>query len=207
MWMSANARAVLCGQHDADSGCKSTHCHVAILDPQVTDEAMRKQKVKHEIAGAFSSTTSKVQSGEHKGKPLEFEKLAPYVLKGDPTNLMMASQGITQEMIDRWIAAWIDPEATKIRLDGDKFVKVGKKEHTADSKYAIIQEIVARIAQIDILTNRQLVDVVRDVIIKHEQVVGMYKIIDLCDAALMYSDKHKNTWKNAAVQFLDKRYA
>lgn len=197
-WLSTKSDAIVACQHDADDDVKNTHVHVAVLRPCGV-EGIRKQLVKNSLGGEKSSIMQKTLKTR---KPYDFYELAKYCVKGDSTTIRHTSLG--EQMMKEMQAAWVS-HRTQVVLQGDVFVKTSKT-HTHDSKYAIVQECVSKIAAWATVGNDQLVQVVREALVKREMALGMYKVMDICDAVLMYSGRHSNKWTAAAVSFLDKRY-
>jgi len=132
----------------------------------------------------------------------DFCKLVIYCIKGDMNNVRYTT--LDEQKMKELQAGWVTPR-TLVELQGGVFVKTSK-QHTHDSKYAIVQECVSKIAAWATVGNDQLVQVVREALVKREMALGMYKVMDICDAVLMYSGRHSNKWTAAAVSFLDKRY-
>jgi len=197
-WLVAKSGAVVCCQHDADDDIKSTHCHIAVLLP-IGNEGIRKQLLKHDLGGSHSSILQKTVKTK---VPYDFIELAKYCVKGDSTTVRRTTLG--EEMMKDLQAKWVSHRA-QVVLRGDVFVRESKK-HTADSKYAIVQEVVAKVAGLACLPMEELAKHVREALVKREMALGMYKVMDLCDSVLMYSKTHGHKWMASAVSFLEKRY-
>jgi len=198
LWLYGKSDAIVACQHDADDDIKSTHVHIAVLRPCGV-EGIRKQLVNRSLGGKNSSIMLKTLKGR---VPYDFYELAKYCVKGDSTTIRYTSLG--DQMMKELQSKWVAPR-TEVALAGGVFVKQSKI-HAHDSKYAIVQECVSKIAGWASIGNEQLVAVVREALVKREMALGMYKVMDICDAVLMYSGRHSNKWSAAAVAFLDKRY-
>lgn len=197
-WMMTKSGQVLVGQHDADEEVTSTHCHLAVKDPCGL-EGIRKQLIKHSLGAEKHSIMTKTKKGR---VPYSWWKLCVYIIKGDMSNYRAHSGELDLAAIQ---ADWKDYIPVQVALVGDKFVKTGTKVHDPNSKYSIVQECVAAIAD-KAIGNTELLNVVRQALIKREMCLGAYKVMDLCDSVLMYSKTHVNKWNTAMLQMLDKRY-
>lgn len=202
-WLQTRSAHILVGQHaphDTDDGI---HCHFAVLKPTVTVEGLRKNIKSHSWYEG-KETYSILLKAEKSREDLKFVPLCRYIIKGDRNHLKDTT--VPGPHVDLMQADW-RPVASKVVYDasGGRFVNAGVKSHDADSKFSIVQEIVAKVGD-EYLENERLAELVREALIKRDMVLGMYKVLDLCDAVRMYSKSNKHKWIASIVSVLDKRY-
>lgn len=113
-WMSAQCDDYIIGQHDADEEIKTTHCHVMIQNPKVTDKAYDKQRKKYGLGGGASRLLQKVAK---KHIDYDADKLGPYVTKGNITYVM--SYSYPEDTVRAWCENWVDTRAVVSAASGD----------------------------------------------------------------------------------------
>lgn len=99
-WMKSVSSRILCGQHDADEEIKTTHCHIA-LEPTVSNEAIRKQLIKHSLGGQKYSIMERVLKTH---ELIQYKPLCVYIVKGDPTHVKLTTE--THDDILRIASEW-----------------------------------------------------------------------------------------------------
>lgn len=100
-WMSGVSYRITVGQHDKDDDIKTTHCHIAI-EPKVSNEAIRKQIVKANLAGDKYSIMEKVLKTH---ELYEYRDLVKYIIKGDPLHIKYTTEhnDVILELSKEWI--------------------------------------------------------------------------------------------------------
>jgi len=101
-WLKEHTLRYIVAEHEADEEIATTHCHILIEGLKVTDEALRKQRVKH-CFGRGQSALMKVQ--EKTKQPYSQSGLAIYMIKGNP--LSVKSHSLADETIMEYELAWL----------------------------------------------------------------------------------------------------
>ena len=133
----------------------------------------------------YAVSTQRHDTG-HEGKSIDSDYIT-YMSKGhlDPKRF----GGYTQEFIDAKRSQWIDHEAKKtLLLEGGKLV-VHDEERKQKTKKELLEIMVANIK--DDMTQLEVLEEIRKVLVKERQVIGMYKVMDYYDSYLMYAQKGK----------------
>jgi len=123
-------------QHEADDKTKRIHCHI-LIETKLADNAIRETRNKvlgdkyrkddHWIA-------SKVQKGEHKGKPLSIEALLVYASKGkyDPSYVKLGAD-IPSSAIAEAKSAWKSQQTPSEKTDSMEALVAKCYEKTKES--------------------------------------------------------------------------
>jgi len=115
----------LCGQHEPDDEDKLIHCHFMLCDLQISNEALRKTLVKHDISGAkYSWLMTRI-----KNKGLyDYNHLGTYIMKGGKTTVYHTS--FDDEKIKEFIESWQIPHAILLKnKEYDEVKDVKKNEN------------------------------------------------------------------------------
>lgn len=94
---------VLVGQHDADEKVTTTHCHIMMVSPAVTTQAIEKARKKFSITGAGNSL---MKVTEKTRVPYEYFLLGKYCLKGVRSNLVF-SFSVPDVDIAKMLSMWV----------------------------------------------------------------------------------------------------
>lgn len=220
LWLQTRCTHYFVGEHPADQEVKNTHCHVAIYEP-CGAEGLRKALKRYELGGKKYSILTVCQNTK---VPYNFWKLMVYILKGDSLKFRRTDMYIFPDekptlvgwIQGQWINYGEEPDEAVLTdivdLSGQvidkKFIRKEKKEkvHDDNSKYAIVQEVVAVMGN-QHYDHDTLIKAVRNALVKRHQVLGMYKVMDLIDSVLMYSKSHQAKWLSAVGAMMQKRYA
>lgn len=101
-YLRTNCDRYLVAEHSSDDGCKTTHCHIMLVNYRYTSTSLDKERAKY-ITGRGQHALLKVQekSREPYGEPF----LGAYCLKGlDYTH---KSSSYTDAEIKEFIARWV----------------------------------------------------------------------------------------------------
>lgn len=108
-------------KHEKD---KRIHCHILLVNPTVQNEQLQKPLRKMQLAGNTDFYfNTKVASGKFKGKPIERDLTATYMIKG--RYAVNFSKNFSKEEMEAFRLSWVDsdlensklPVATKSRDD------------------------------------------------------------------------------------------
>lgn len=106
MYLADKSAKVLCAQHDADEDIPVTHCHVMIVTPEVTDQAIAKARMKYDIKGSGNSL---MKVTEKTRDPYDEKKLATYICKGNIDNVKLYTSYTHHNLVD-YVKTWIPRE-------------------------------------------------------------------------------------------------
>ena len=109
-WLAGVSYRITVGQHDSDDDIKTTHCHIAV-EPKVSNEAIRKQIIKHSLGGEKYGITEKALKTH---VLYEYRDLVKYIIKGDPENVKHTSEH--NELILELSKEWVN-RAKKLDVD------------------------------------------------------------------------------------------
>jgi len=125
------------------------------------------------------------------------KKFISYMSKGkyDPVYMY----GVSADEISVYKAQGYDKNA--IRLEGGKLIKP-IKEVVKKTKRELIELMVANIDPDATITD--VVKGVRQVLVKHNEVIGSYKVLEYVDAFMMYGSEQR--WLSNMVFMYEKRF-
>jgi hypothetical protein len=178
-------------QHDADGSVQRTHVHMYV-ETTLKPDAMkaRYKKVYNQIdKGDWSFKTATEDA----------DKYITYMSKGvlDPKFVV----GFEEDKLNELKSKWIDPKATKVVLQDGKLVKQ-TKEITAPTKRQMLEEMIATIGEGT--TTRETLVVIRKILMKYNQVIGQYKMMDYYDSIVMYSKPE--SWMYSMEKLITRKY-
>lgn len=197
-------------EHPADEDVNSTHVHLILIGCKYkTAEPLKRQ------FNAITQTTRKgneLWSWEHKDHPDPDIGFLKYMSKGSIAPKYL--KNISEQEVEHWRQQWKPntPKAPSLRqtsLDED-----AKKKLT---KYAIVLEVVKKVLEkhptavseerkeaiLADVPDDIIIKFIRNVLIKDNQVLGLYKVMDIYDAYVMYYQKEK--FLANCLQVLQKR--
>lgn len=176
-------------QHDADDEVTRTHCHLLVYGTKLMKTTMK--KAVERLCGAFEKTdwSFKTTYNAPDGvKPVD-KHFITYMSKGslEPA----AIHRITVGEINVFRSRWTSPTTLKIE-DGKMYIKPSKEEKTL-TKWEMLERMRAEYNEK--MTDKEVINVIKKVLVRNKQVVGMYKVLDYYDAIMLYSapDKFNET--------------
>lgn len=190
-------------EHEADKKVSTTHIHLIMLGcTYKTPEALKRK--------FFNITNRTDLSGnslwrwmpeddDYQGEPdVSFIK---YMSKGSLEPKFL--KNISQEECDYWKAKWEQFTAPS------KQTLLQTKDPKKLTKYDICQHVFNRIKEqnpgiaTENIPDELWFRSIRKVLIEHRQPLGLYKVVDIYDACIMYHDKSK--FLTNCLQILEKR--
>lgn len=114
-YLAENCARMLCGQHDEDDEIATTHCHVMLVSPTITSQAIEKARKKYGLVGQGNSLLKVTQKTR---EPYDEDILGSYITKGRIENIQSYS-GYEHHDLVRFCKTWVPRE---------KFAEAKKKE-------------------------------------------------------------------------------
>lgn len=209
-WITGlKADRLIAYQHDADEEIQRTHVHFLILGSELKPDAMKARYKK--LYGDIDKTDwSFISAFKVDGKPVAITtetstKFVTYMSKGslvplhnvgyDPMELLALTQ------------AWVDPSTKSLECKNGKFVRKSKEidEVKKKSKRNLVEIMLDRGKDQDINADdtHAVLAMIRKVLIEHNEVIGMWKVMEYYDAWMMYG--HKDQWINMMAKKIDFR--
>lgn len=184
-------------EHDADLEVNKTHVHMIMINCSFKTAEPLKRRFYEQIK--TDRKGNDLWEWEHKNYPNPDIGYIKYMSKGTLTAKFV--KNISEQVLEEWRQKWTPdiPKAPILRqtsLDED-----AKKKLT---KYAVVLEVVKLIlakhpTATEVQKQAILIDAdsdsvlknIRKVLIQDNQVLGLYKVIDIYDAYVMYYQKEK----------------
>lgn len=178
-WVEAiDCDKIIVFQHDADEEVKRDHIHMLVLGSKCKPDALKTRFKK--AYGAIEKTDWSFKTAD-----AEYEKYITYMTKGILVPSYM--KGFDALEILNLAQKWVEPTAKNlVKLENGRFVR-NPDEPGKKTKRQMLESMRSRFESGS--TTREILKVIRKVLIENNEVVGMYKIMDYYDSLLMYSDK------------------
>lgn len=186
-------------EHEADVEVNTTHVHMIMIGCKYKKPDM----LKRIFYARFPDETRKgnaLWSWENKDFPNPNKEFIKYMTKGIHSAKFL--KNISEQEVENWRQQWVQttPKTTSLRqtsLDED-----AKKKKT---KYSIVLDVVKLIlakhpmatteerrqAILNDVEDEIVIKAIRKVLISDNQVLGLYKVMDIYDAFVMYHQKGK----------------
>lgn len=178
---------------------KPIHCHAWIYDVEPSTDTLKNwvKKLIPDFAGKDSWYFREKTSKKHGTKPWT-DELITYMSKGHLSPKLV--KGFTDEEVVLYTSKWqnINPVTTQ---DGLLVVKRDIKETKRKTKRELIQEMLE--TYLPEMETYEIIELIRKVLIKNNEVLGMYKVMDLYDSLLCYGNK--DVFVNMVVQKINSR--
>lgn len=186
------ADKVLVYEHESDKEISRTHIHMLLVNPECKPDALKARFKK--LYGAIDKS-----DWSFKTALADVDPYITYMSKGVlPPKL---SKGYSIEEITNLTSKWVDPELTKVHLVNGKLVK-DIRESVKKTKRELLEQMRTELS--DTSTTRDILRVIRKVLIANNEVVGQYKQMDYYDAYMMYD--RKEDWLSAMEMKIAKKY-
>ena len=184
-WCDAlTADKVAIYEHEADAEVSRTHIHILLLNAKVKPDAMKTR---------FKKLYGEIDKSDWSFKKADDDGFVTYMSKGKlPPKL---TKGYDPVDIERLTREWKDPEAQNItvKLENGKFVRevdtVPKK-----SKISLLEQMRSELAG-SIPTEDSRLRAIRKVLMRNNEVIGKFKMMDYYDNLMMYDSK--DDWLHA----------
>lgn len=177
-------------QHDADDEVSRTHVHLLLVNCKVSTDTL-KNWIKKDIGQVNKSDWS------FKSADTGYHKFITYMSKG--TLVPVKVEGFELEEINRLKGEWIEPRSVKA-VNGKLVKEVDDAANI--SKRKLLEEMVAVIGD-GVNDTRVVINGIRKVLVQHNIVIGLYKVMDYYDSYMMYANKE--TWLDNLAYKLDSR--
>lgn len=187
-------------QHDADDEVSRTHIHMLVICCSLKPDTLKYhyKKLYGPIEKTDWSFASEYKDNEI-GKfvpitPETSDKFITYMSKGHLTPVL--SVGYDPFKVLELSQQWKDPKTTALKTEGGKFVRV-PKQIKEDSKKKTKRDLVeimvckGKDEDIDPDDTNAIISMIREVLVKHNEVLGMYKVMDFYDGYMMYACKER----------------
>lgn len=176
-------------EHPA-SGSKCVHIHGLVYGWGKGEDTLR-NLLKSINGGSSYECKDKIRP-RHKDSPVVNEDYIAYMSKGkyDP----MYNSGFSEELVSEQKAKGYD----RVDVSGGKLVirrgvNVDGESSNRKTRKELVQGIVEDLGDsIRRADERDICEVIRKHLIRNNEVIGMYKVIDLYDSVLMYA--HPDKW-------------
>lgn len=198
-WCEFKAEQKIVFQHDADDEVSRTHIHMLVIGSTIKPDALkyRYKKLYGDIDKTDWSFVASFKDSEGKTQPItaeSSEKFITYMTKG--VLVPVLSEGYNPEKVLELAQQWKDPKTTTLKTEGGKFVRVPKEikdDKKKKTKRDLIEVMVCRGKDQDVDPDDtpRVVDMIRKVLVEHNEVLGMYKVMDFYDGYMMYACKEK----------------
>jgi len=169
-------------EHPFDTEIARTHVHGVLVACKWGEDSIRTKFMKvicPEKADYMLSKTYKVK-GVHVRKLLD-DGVFVYQSKGNEPKFQ---KGFADKMLAEQRAKWVDPRASKSTEGKTILEKVATIR-----KIDMLKEMIQLVGESRSYETEHVLKCVRDVLVKHDQVVGMYKMMDYHDAVCMRDEK------------------
>lgn len=186
------ADKVIVYEHEADKEVSRTHIHMLLINSKCKPDALKSRYKK--LYGEINKTDWSFKQAEQDTEPF-----ITYMSKGIlPPKL---TKGYETDYIIELTNKWVDPEITTVTLSDGKLVR-NVKETDKKTKRQMLEQMRTQLS--DTSTTREILRVIRKVLVANNEVVGQYKQMDYYDAYMMYDRKEE--WLSAMERKIMKKY-
>lgn len=198
-WCEFKADQKIVFQHDADEEVSRTHIHMLVIGCSIKPDTLkyRYKRLYGDIDKndwAFATTYKDTDGKWYSITPESSLKFITYMTKGSLSPVL--SEGYDPEKVLELAQQWKDPKTTTLKTEGGKFVRVPKEirdEKKKKTKRDLIEVMICRgkDQDIDADNTSAVVEMIRKVLVEHNEVLGMYKVMDFYDGYMMYACKER----------------
>lgn len=164
-------------EHEADEDVSRTHIHLLIIGSEVNVDALKVRYKK--LYGGIEAKDWRFKYDVDDNS----NRFITYMSKGKlPPKL---TKGYEVSEIEKLTAEWIEPK-TNLKLEDGKFVRdiaqPGQK-----TKLELLEQMRSKLSDTD--STRDILKIIRKVLIANKVIVGQFKMLDYYDSLIMYSRK------------------
>lgn len=188
--------SVVLFEHEADEQVARTHCHIWLKGVTCNTDTLKNHIKK--VVGKVPKSDWAFMEVCPKTKTLYDDSLITYMSKGILYPKYI--RGWTEEEIEEFRVKWINHNPITTQ-DGKLVVKRVVKETAKKTKRELIQEMLE--TYLPDMENEEIIELIRKVLVKNNEVIGMYKVIDYFDSLLCYGNKDR--FVNMVVQKINSR--
>lgn len=172
--MAGKCKALLAYEH---THSKRVHCHLLLVGCEVSTDTL-KNYIKAKLGVVDKEDWS------FKTCASDYDKYITYMSKGNINPSYI--KGYENAFLEQKKNEWVSPQNT---------VKIVSKKKSQLTKFEIVQLIVDKLPKEESLSDKEIIEVIIQVLKDNKQAIGMYKIIDLRDSVLMYAYPDKMVWE------------
>ena len=206
LWANRSKR-VLVVEHEADDEIATTHVHIALFDCEVQAEALKRMFLNPGSGNSFWSFKKWTNKPHPNLATVPYSYYLVYMFKESLREKF--AKDYSPAEIEEFRKAWQSWANTlpvfSQEIAGPRQTNLlDAKPKSKLTKHGIIGEVVnlvlseypslsaeQRKVKLEDLTETQIYKLIRKVLIRENQALGLYKIVDLYDAFVMYHQKEK----------------
>lgn len=178
-------------QHDADEEIARDHVHMLIMGSVCKPDALKARFKK--LYGDIEKTDWSFKTAND-----EWEKYITYMTKGRIPPSYCTFEPI---YILNLQEKWVEPsKKSNVLLEDGKLVR-NIDESGKKTKRQMLESMRSRYTGTE--STREILRIIRKVLIDNNEIIGMYKVLDYYDSLLMYSDKEN--WMGLMEQKINSR--
>lgn len=171
-------------EHEADDEINRTHVHIWLKGIKCNTDSLKNHIRK--VTGKIPASDWAFMEMNKKTKEAWNDNVITYMSKG---KLMPKyTKGFTEDEIEDYKSKWINHNPISVE-NGKLVIKREVKETKKKTKRELLQEML-ELYTVDMEVD-ETVELVRKILIKNNEVLGMYKIMDYYDSLLCYGNKEK----------------
>lgn len=169
------ADKVIVYEHEADDEVSRTHIHMLLIQSTLKPDSLKARFKK--LYGNIDAKDWSFKSSD--GDP----KYITYMSKGKLSPKL--SKGFELSDITKYTSEWVEPK-TKVKLENGKFVR-DVNEPGQKTKIQLLEQMRSRLSPTD--STRDILKIIRKVLIDNKVIIGQYKMMDYYDSLMMYDRK------------------
>lgn len=202
LWSQSCARMAVY-EHEADEEVPTTHVHLIMIDSKYkTAEAMKREFYR------FIQTDRKgneLWSWHHRTNSNPDITFLTYMSKGQLRPKF--TKNITPAEVEEHRALWVDHKKTPVASSTDEQIKKLTKYEIVKAVQAYFEEkapkdIFGKPLEYEV-PDDSILQCIRRILIDNHQALGIYKVMDIYDAYIMYANKTK--FIHNCLNILEKR--
>lgn len=170
------ADKILVYQHDADDEVKRTHIHMLLIGSTLKPDALKAR---------YKKLYGNIEAKDWSFKKSDGDvKYITYMSKGIiPPSF---SKGYTVSEIEEYTKQWVDK--TNLKLENGKFVR-DINEPNQKTKHQLLEQMRSELCSTN--TTRDILKIIRKVLVQNKVIIGQYKMMDYYDSLMMYDRKEE----------------
>lgn len=168
-------------EHPSDDEVSRVHCHIWAIGIGKSDTLKNHLK---KVIGEVDKSDWYFTEKNKKKEPWTDEVIT-YMSKGVLTPMYV--KGYTEEQIADYCSKWVFPQSPLKCVDGKLVIEREIAEKKKKTKREIIEEMKS--FYLDTMELDEVIKLIRKILIKNNEVIGMYKVMDYYDALIMYANK------------------
>lgn len=183
---------IIAYEHSGDESVSRTHCHILLIGSKIKPDAIKTR---------YRKLYGDIERGDWSFKKCKEDYLptVTYMSKGRlPPRLC---KGFDPGAIIELTNKWVDPETVNVNVVDGKLVK-DVKEKGKKSKRELLEIIRTKVEPGGM--TRDVLKVIRKVLMDNNEVIGQYKMMDYYDSFMMYD--RKEDWLSMMTAKINSKY-